>query len=187
MSLSLSRPHPRGSLGTPSCCLPPSPLPSQGRGNLLGNHHTATNRVFKKKNSTKKPTTELNRFCVYIFNNRKDAFEQSLMMPHALAPVPLCCWPVGMVPHPHGVQEKEWGAPARGCSNAPGQQHPLFGVGSGRQGHGAGRCVPALERTLNQLLAELAQVTLALYPHVSSAEQMVRPLDAIQHHSTALR
>lgn len=48
--------------------------------------------------------------------------------------------------------------------------------------------LPALQRTLNQLphLAELTQVTLALYPHVCSAEQMARPLDGIQRGSAAL-
>lgn len=73
------------------------------------------------------------------------------MMTRSLTPVPPCCRPVGTVARPHGVQGKEWGAPAWGCSDALGQLHPLFGVGRGRQDCGDGRRVPALPRTLNRL------------------------------------
>jgi len=61
-------------------------------------------------------------------------------MPRTLAPVLPCSWPVRTVARPRGALGKERGAPA-----------PIFGVGRGRQGHGAGRRAPALQRTLKLL------------------------------------
>lgn len=72
-----------------------------------------------------------------------------------------------------------------GCSDVPGQQHRLFGVGRG--GRAAGPAAAAGSSEDIKPVAELAQVTLTLSPRVPSAEQMARPLDEIQRRSKTLR